>query len=75
MDARFDTELLVADFDNLRRRRKLSVYRAAKRCGIDPGTLRSMMEGRIQHITVNTLAKMLQFIETTDIEKYLRSGE
>ena len=73
MSARFDSHQLMADFDAVRKRRKISDYRAAQRCAIDPGTLAKLRTGEVQHITVTTMAKMLEFIGTTNIEKYLHS--
>lgn len=70
---KFDSGRLVQDFDAAVRRKKISRYRAAVRCGIDPGTLAKIRTGEIQHITVTTMAKMLNFIGTTNIEKYLYS--
>lgn len=75
MQDKFDSGLLIKDFDAAVRRKKLSRYRAALRCGIDPGTLTKLRTGEIQHITVTTMAKMLNFIGTTNIEKYLYEGE
>lgn len=71
MTARFDTKQLMADFDTVRKRKELSDYAAAHRCGIDPGSIQKIRSGEIQHITVTTMAKMLEFIGTTNIEKYL----
>lgn len=75
MSVRFDSHQLMLDFDAVRRRKKISEYRAATRCDIDPGTLAKLRNGTIEHITVNTMARMLDFMGTTTIEKYLKTGE
>lgn len=75
MDVNFDSALLAQDFDLARRRKKLTSYKAAMRCGIDPTTLRRIIKGEIKHITVNTMARMIYFIGTTDIKKYIYQGE
>lgn len=71
MTIRFNTPLLAKDLDNARKRRKISWDRTATRTNVQASTLYSLQKGKIHDITVTTLARILDFIGTTDIEKYM----
>lgn len=53
------------------RRKRITLNRAAHRCEIHFSTLSGLKAGSIRDITVTTLARMLDFMEVTDIEKYI----
>lgn len=75
MSVRFDTQRFFLDFDASRKRRKISINRAAARADLHPSTLHNLATGKISDITVNTLAKMLDFMGKTDINQYIVTDE
>lgn len=75
MGIKFDSQQLIIDFDSVARRRKISTFRAAKRSDLDPSLLGRLRTGEVTQITVTTLAKMLHFMDNTDIKKYIYNEE
>ena len=68
---RFNTELLIRDFDIVRRRRKLSTYKVAARLDIAQNAFNRMRAGVAKEITVTSLVRMMDFMGETDIAKYI----
>lgn len=71
MSIRFDTALLIKDVDATRKRRKISMLRAANRMGLHAATIYNMRSGKNQEITVSTLARIIDFLGNSDISKYI----
>lgn len=71
MTIRFNSQLLMADVEKARKRRKISMLRAARRMGLHTSTLYNLLTGKISDITVTTLARLLDFLGDTDVGKYL----
>lgn len=71
MAIRFDSQRLIRDFDVIRRKRKITLNKAAVRCKIQPSTLSGIRNGKINDITVTTLARMLDFMNKTDVAEYI----
>lgn len=63
--------LFVQDFEKILKRRNTSWTRAMQRCGIGEGNAGRIRSGASTNITVNTLVKMLVYMNKTDIEKYI----
>jgi len=71
MTIRFNSALLVKDVEAARKRRKISMMRASHRMGLHTTTIYNLKNGKIQEITVSTLARILDFLGETDIGKYI----
>lgn len=71
MTIRFNSELLMRDVDIIRKRRRISMQRASIRMEINSSTLYNLQSGKIKDITVTTLARILHFLGTTDVAKYI----
>lgn len=71
MAIRFNSALLAHDLDVCRRRRKMTMHKAATRMDITQSTMSGLKNGKIKDITVTSLARILDFMGTTDIEKYI----
>lgn len=71
----FDVRQLYADFEAKAKSKKISVWRAGRRIGIDQGTMHNIKTNATMQIRVHTLVKMLHFMENYDIEKYVIEGD
>lgn len=71
MTIRFNSKLLMVDVEKARKRRKISMLRAARRMDLHTSTLYNLMNEKISEITVTTLARLLDFLGETDVGKYL----
>lgn len=67
----FDTHQLIEDFKSDCKRRKISVYRASRRVGLIPNTLSKISSGKVNDVTVHTLAKIMAAMNKTDVSKYI----
>jgi DNA-binding Xre family transcriptional regulator len=68
---RFNSQQLIRDFDAVAKRRKISLNKAAVRSNIQPSTAANLRTGKVEEITVITLARMLDFMDETDVGKYI----
>jgi DNA-binding Xre family transcriptional regulator len=68
---RFDTEALIADFVADCKRRRISRFRACIRIGVAPTSMSKMVSGKINDVTVHTLARLMTAMNKTDISKYI----
>lgn len=71
MTIRFNSKLLIHDLDVVRTRKRLSLCKVATRIKISQSTLSALRSGKVQEITVTTLARIIDFLDNTDIEKYI----
>lgn len=71
MTIRFNSYQLMLDFDAYRKQKKISLNKAANRAEVQPSTIIGMRSGKVQDITVTTLARMLHFMNETDINIYI----
>ena len=71
MTIKFNVELLIKDLELVRKRRKISMQRAAYRMGVHTTTIYNLKSGKIKDITVHTLARIVDFIDNPDISKYI----
>lgn len=71
MAIRFNSALLSQDLEAKRRQRKITRNKAATRIGVTPSTLTGLKNGKIRDITVTSLARILDFLGTSDISKYI----
>lgn len=71
MSIRFNSAQLLADFDAFRRRQHISLHKAATRADIQPNMIRGIRSGKIQDITVTSMARMLEYMGVYDITPYI----
>lgn len=71
MAIRFNSALLAQDLETARKRRRLSMHKAANRMNITQSTMSGLRNGKIKDITVTSLARIMDFMGITDIDKYI----
>lgn len=71
MAIRFNSSLLARDIETARKRHKLTLHKASVRIGVTQSTLSGLKSGKVKEITVTSLARILDFLGTNDIEKYI----